>query len=220
MEGITDAFSHLDDLEKQCEEFLKNGLDVDGDAAHDLEHVRRVVNNGKKILSGERADAEAVIAACWLHDCVVLPKNHPERTKASALAAEKAERFLKEAGFPAEKVNAVKHAIESHSFSAGVPAETIEAKIVQDADRLDAIGAIGTARALMVGGKLDRCLYRSIDPFCEDRDPDDSRFTIDHFYQKLLKLPDQMNTAEASRMAKRRTDFMRRFLVELKLEIS
>lgn len=219
MGGITDAFSHLDDLEKQCEEFLKNGSDAHGDAAHDLEHVRRVVNNGKKILAGEKADAEVVIAACWLHDCVVLPKNHPERIKASVLAAEKAERFLKKTGFPVEKVSAVKHAIESHSFSAGIPAETIEAKIVQDADRLDAIGAVGIARALMVGGKLDRSLYSTSDPFCKNRDPDDSRFTIDHFYQKLLKLSGQMNTAEASGIAAKRTNVMLRFLEALELEI-
>jgi uncharacterized protein len=207
-------------LEEKCEEFLKNLTESSPDAAHDLEHVRRVVNNAKKILKGEAADEEVVLAACWLHDCVVLPKDHPDRKEASKLAAGKAASFLEEQDFPSEKIGAVKHAIESHSFSAGMTAETIEAMILQDADRLDAIGAIGIARALMVGGKLDRLLYRRDDPFCDNREPDDGRFTVDHFYQKLLKLPDQMNTAEASRIAERRAEFMRQFLVELKLEIS
>ncbi len=189
------------------------------DSAHDLEHVKRVAQNALQISNKEGGDTETVRAAAWLHDCVSLPKNHPDRSRSSILAGEKAAAFLNSIDFPKTKVKHVVHAIESHSFSAGIEPRTIEAKIVQDADRLDALGAIGVARCLMVGGKLDRPLYHSEDPFCVSREPDDSIYTIDHFYEKLFKLPELMNTERAKEMAVERIGFMKQFLNELKKEI-
>lgn len=190
------------------------------DAAHDLEHIKRVVKSALKFCNIENADKEIVQAAAWLHDCVMLPKNHPERKKTSKLAAEKASGFLKEINFPVEKIRAVSHAIESHSFSAGITPETIEAKIVQDADRLDALGAIGIARCFMVGGLINRPLYNPDDPFCESREPDDGNWNIDHFYKKLFKLPEMMNTATARAEAEKRVEFMNRFLEQLGRELN
>lgn len=211
---------HFNDLENNCKEFIKKELQKESDSAHDLTHIFRVVNNAKQILEAESADAEIVIAAAWLHDCVVVPKDHPDRKKASMLAAEKAADFLSVIEFSAEKIEAVKHAVAAHSFSAGIFAETIEAKIVQDADRLDAIGAIGIARCLMIGGEMDRLLYNPDDPFAEHRTPDDSIWTIDHFYEKLFKLPGMMHTKTAQKEAERRVEFMKRYLSELKRDIS
>ncbi|TVQ65341.1 MAG: HD domain-containing protein, partial [Balneolaceae bacterium] len=147
------------------------------DAAHDLAHTERVVSNAERLLTEEEADPEIVLAAAWLHDCVVLSKDHPDRKNASRLAAEKAEKFLGECSFPPTKISEVVHAIEAHSFSAGVAPKTIEAKIVQDADRLDALGAIGIARCLMVGGALNRPLYHPGEPLPQQRTPDDTRWT-------------------------------------------
>jgi len=189
------------------------------DNAHDLAHIRRVVANAEKILLYESADREVVSAAAWLHDCVVLPKNHPDRKQASKMAAHKAAIFLESAGFPNSKIEAVSHAIEAHSFSAGIIPKSIEAKIVQDADRLDALGAIGIARCFLVGGQIDRPLYNPNDPFCKSRKPDDLKWTIDHFYTKLFKLPETMNTDTAKLEAIRRVKFMERYLETLGSEI-
>lgn len=189
------------------------------DSAHDLSHIQRVVSNAKKLLDHENADAEIVIAACWLHDCVILPKNHPDRNKASQMAGKKAFEFLKTTGFSTEKLEGVVHAIEAHSFSAGIMPKTIEAKIVQDADRLDALGAIGITRCFLVSGELNRPLYNSEDPFCKNRNPDDSLWTIDHFYTKLYKLPETMNTKTAKKEAEKRVRFMKKYLEVLGGEI-
>jgi len=190
------------------------------DASHDINHIERVVKTAGKISAEEGADSEIVITAAWLHDCVMLPKKHPERKTASKLAAEKAVTFLKETSFPSNKLTAVHHAIVAHSFSAGIEPETLEAKTVQDADRLDALGAIGIARCFMVGGDLDRPLYNPEDPFCETRNPDDSVWTIDHFYKKLFLLPELLHTESAKKEAETRIRFMKSFLKQLKHEIS
>jgi len=189
------------------------------DNAHDLAHIKRVVKNAELILKTEKADTEIVITAAWLHDCLILPKNHPDRKKASILAAVKASRFLKSTSFPDIKIKDVAHAIEAHSYSAGIQAQTKEACIVQDADRLDALGAIGIARCFLIGGSMNRALYNPTDPFCTERDPDDTKWNIDHFYEKLLKLPQTMNTQSAKKEALRRADFMKGYLERLREEI-
>lgn len=206
-------------LEKACRSFIEQS--GEGDAAHDVSHIQRVVENAKSILSKEPepADLEVVLPAAWLHDSVVLPKNHPDRKNASALAAEKAAEFLSNIDYPKNKIPAVAHAIEAHSFSAGIKPATPEAQIVQDADRLDALGAIGIARCFAVGGELARPLYHPDDPFAISREPDDSIWTIDHFYKKLFRLPDLLNTSTAQEMAKERVLFMKSFLKQLSSEI-
>ena len=110
------------------------------------------------------------------------------------------------------------HAIEAHSFSANIETKSIEAKIVQDADRLDAIGAIGIARCFAVSGALGRPLLHPQDPLCEERNPDDAQYAVDHFYVKLFKLPDTMKTKSARIIATKRIDFMREYLKTLKAE--
>jgi len=204
-------------LEEICEIFLKESSETD--SAHDLGHTKRVVANAKIILNTEAADTEIVIASAWLHDCVILPKNHPDREKASQLAAQKSAEFLNSIEFPDHKIDGVIHAIEAHSFSAGIKPKTKEAEIVQDADRLDALGAIGIARCFTVGGQLERPLYNPDDPFCESRKPNDQMWNVDHFYAKLFKLPDTMNTEGARNEANSRAEFMRSYLDQLKSEI-
>lgn len=207
----------LSQLEIYCRNFITSLSTLD--SAHDLAHIQRVVTNAKIILSEESADTEIVLASAWLHDCVVLPKNHSNRKQASTLAAKKAIEFLSKISFPKSKLDDVSHAIKSHSFSAEIQPETVEAKIVQDADRLDALGAIGIARCFAVGGQLDRKLYNSTDPFCEVRTPDDGLWTLDHFYAKLFKLPKTMNTRGAKNEAIKRVEFMELYLKQLQTEI-
>jgi uncharacterized protein len=190
------------------------------DVAHDLEHIRRVVMNAWAIAAAEGGMLEVVVPAAWLHDCVVLPKDSGERASASRLAAEAATAFLKEIGYPAEYLTGIAHAIEAHSFSANIRPETLEARIVQDADRLDAIGAVGIARCLMLGGALGTPLYNVEEPLPQVRAPDESRYVVDHFYQKLLLLAERMQTAAGRQEAERRTAFMHDFLAQLSIEVS
>lgn len=199
--------------------FLINHCLSEKDVAHDLAHIQRVVTTALDLAEHENADLEIIEAAAWLHDCVVLPKNHPERRKASSFASKKAVKFLSGTSFLKEKLKAVAHAIEAHSYSAGIKPETIEAKVVQDADRLDAIGAIGIARCFTVAGQLGRALYNPEDPFCSEREADDSLWTVDHFYTKLFNLPDSMNTDSARREGKKRVEFMKKFIREMKTEV-
>ncbi len=95
----------------------------------------------------------------------------------------------------------------------------MEGKILQDADRLDAIGAIGIARAFAVSGSESRPFYNNDDPFCNARKPDDKKWAVDHFYRKLLKLEKLMNTKSAKIEAKKRTKILTKFLSELRDEI-
>ncbi len=118
--------------------------------------------------------------------------------------------FLQDAGYPPACLPDIRHAIEAHSFSAGIAPRTVEAKVVQDADRLDALGAIGLARCIAVGTALGRPLYEPEDPFCRARTPDDGGASVDHFYAKLLKLAGTMQTAAGRREAERRTAFLGR----------
>ena len=160
-----------------------------------------------------------MLPAAWLHDCVHVAKDSPERARASRLAADHAVRFLESAGYPAPLLPDIRHAIEAHSYSAGIAPRTVEAKVVQDADRLDALGAIGLARCIAVGAALGRPVYESRDPFCREREPDDRGASVDHFYTKLLKLAGTMQTAAGRREAERRTAFLRAFLAQLESEI-
>lgn len=203
-------------LERRCVEKLSA---MAGDAAHDLEHVRRVVANARTLADAEGARLEIVLPAAWLHDCVTVPKDSPQRATASRLAAAQAAAWLRAWAWPEESLTDIAHAIEAHSFSAGIAPRTLEAKVVQDADRLDALGAVGLARCLMLGGAMGRPLYAPADPFCERRPPDDRAACLDHFYTKLLKLEGTMQTKAGKEEAVRRTDFLRSFLEEMGREL-
>jgi uncharacterized protein len=203
--------------ERRFETFLDQG--AAGDPAHDREHIRRVVANARRLAAAERADLAVVLPAAWLHDCVIVPKDSPLRAQASRQAALVADDFLRGAGYPAKLLPAIQHAIEAHSFSAGIPPRTLEARVVQDADRLDALGAVGIARCLMLGGALGRRLYDPREPFPARRPPDDQANSLDHFYVKLLKLADQMQTAAGRAEAQQRSDFLRLYLDQLRREL-
>ena len=203
--------------EQRFARFLEQ--ESESDAAHDNAHIARVVANAKKLAKEEKARLEIVVPAAWLHDCVTLAKNSAERPLASRLAAEKAGQYLRQSSYPAEYIPDIVHAIAAHSFSAQIEPETLEARVVQDADRLDAIGAIGIARCFMVGGALSTRLYDPDDPFGDSRPADDTANVIDHFYVKLLTLAGTMKTLAGREEAQRRTAFMEHYLDQLRHEI-
>lgn len=190
------------------------------DPAHDLNHFKRVVTMAKKLCLQENARMEVVVPAAWLHDLVIVPKNSPLRSQASKMSAEKAVEFLREINYPAEFHQQIAHAIEGHSFSANIEVKTIEAQIVQDADRLDGLGAIGIARCFATAGLMKRSFYKAEDPFCEKRNPDDHNYTIDHFYQKLFKTAETLKTKSGQIEAVARIQFMKQYLQQLGSEIA
>ena len=211
--------SDLSVWEPRFESFLARRL-AGADPGHDLAHVRRVVVTARRLAEDEDADLQVVLPAAWLHDCVTVPKSSERRSAASTEAAALAGSFLEDAGYPRAPLPAIRHAIEAHSFSAGIVPRTLEAKVVQDADRLDALGAVGIARCLMVGGSLGLALHHPDEPFPDSRLPDDSSYVLDHFYVKLLKLPGTMQTSAGRAEARRRADLMTAYLRQLRTEIS
>ncbi|MGF1727121.1 HD domain-containing protein [Photobacterium nomapromontoriensis] len=189
------------------------------DPAHDLSHIQRVVAAAKQFAAEEDAELAIILPAAWLHDCVTLKKNDPLRHQASTLAAQDAIQFLRTINYPAQYLDAIYHAIEAHSYSANIPVRSLEAAIVQDADRIDALGAIGIARCIQVGTGFQSQLYSADDPFGQNRQRDDKAFCIDHFFTKLFTLEATMNTPAASKEAHQRTVYMKGFLTQLDHEI-
>ncbi|MDB5658401.1 MAG: hypothetical protein JWS10_1016 [Cypionkella sp.] len=189
------------------------------DGAHDLGHLRRVWLRAKLIAMDETCDLEVLLAACMFHDLVNLPKSHPERARASTLSAEAACHFLRSDGFPEAKLSAVGHAIAAHSFSAGITPATAEARVLQDADRLEALGAIGIARMFHISGQMGGGLFDADDPMALKRPLDDRAFALDHIQTKLLKLVDTMQTAPGRAMAVERAEWMMSFRTRLLSEI-
>lgn len=208
---------NLDQLQSVCHEYLSEIMA--SDPAHDISHVQRVVQNTIRLTREENGNAAVTVPAAWLHDCVSVAKDSPLRAQASKLAATEAIRFLESINYPSELLPQIHHAIEAHSFSANIETNTLDARIVQDADRLEAVGAIGITRCFLTGGSLGTTLYEPSDPFAENRDPDDRRYTLDHFYCKLLGLMETMKTEAGKAEAIKRTEYMRGFLGQLRMEI-
>lgn len=191
------------------------------DGSHDLSHTLRVWRNAVAILATEpQADAALVCAGVLLHDCVAVEKNSPLRAQASLLAAERAREIMAELGWAGERIDALAHAIEAHSFSAAIPARTLEARILQDADRLDAIGAVGIARCFYTGGRMNSALYDPADPAALGRPLDDRRFAIDHFPAKLFQVGDGFRTRAGQAMAAARVALMKEFVAAFMAEVS
>lgn len=204
----------VDSIKNEVKEFM------DDDSAHDFDHVMRVYKNAQKICKTEKADEKLVLSAALLHDIVSYPKSDKRSKMSSMESAKKSKLLLKKYDFSKEEILIISDAISDHSFSQNKTPSTLEGKILQDADRLDAIGAIGIARVFATGGSLKRPFYNIDDPFCKARTPDDKTWTVDHFYQKLLKLESLMNTKSGKIEAKKRTQILEEFLNQLKDEIS
>lgn len=193
---------------------------MDNDSAHDFEHIMRVYKNAQKLCKKEKANEKLVLSAALLHDIISYPKSDKRSKLSSIQSAKKSESILKKYNFSQDEIKIISDAIRDHSFSQNKTPTTIEGKILQDADRLDALGAIGIARVFATGGSLKRPFYNIDDPFCKTRIPDDKTWTIDHFFQKLLNLESLMNTKSGKIEAKKRTKVLKGFLKQLKQEIS
>lgn len=200
---------------RQCQHEVKKIYEK-FDASHDWQHIERVMKNAKTILKKETGDPFVVELAVLLHDVSDPKYKNP---------GEDLERdILDRLELPDASRQHIQDVIESVSFKGGngKPAASIEAKIVQDADRLDAIGAIGIARAFAYGGAKGRKLYdwheKARTEMTEQEYREAQTSSVTHFYEKLLLLKNQMTTEMGKQMAEERHEFMLSFLEQLQTE--
>ena len=202
-------------LIEQCEKQVKT-IYENFDASHDWQHIERVRQNARLLMEKEQADALIVEMAVLLHD-VSDPKY---RKPGEDLESE----ILQDLDLTAGQREKIKAVIDSVSFKGGngVEAASIEAEIVQDADRLDAIGAVGIARTFSYGGAKGRRLYdweeQPRQKMTEEEYRSKPTSSATHFYEKLLLLKDHMNTETGKHIAEERHQFMISFLEQLKKE--
>lgn len=186
-----------DRILKAAELHIKKLFSGEG-TGHDYFHVERVVNNAIKIAKNENSDLFLVELSARLHDLGDYKLNDG-KDRSEELITE----FLKAQNADSELISKVVEIVSQVSFSKGKKAVSIEAQIVQDADRLDAMGAIGIARCFAYGGKKEREIWNSENP---------ADTSLQHFYDKLLKLKELMNTQTGRKMAEERHQFLEEFL--------
>lgn len=210
------ALIHADPLLARVLDHVRR-LDT-GDAAHDVEHVLRVASSTVR-LGGGRVDPREAVLAALLHDVVNLPKDHPERALASKHSMLAARKLLASEQLDAEVVERVAAAIEDHSYSHGAKPRSALGEALQDADRLEALGALGILRTVSTGARLGARYFHPDDPWGAERPLDDKRYSIDHFFAKLLALPATLCTPAGRREAEKRTELMWSFLEALGEEL-
>ena len=194
--------------------FLKQQL-KDAEGGHDYFHTERVLNNSIKIAQGEDCNELVVQLGALLHDVADSKFHDGDESKGPQIAR----NFLSKQQVDNEVIEQVINIIENISFKGGnfdQKFKSIELDIVQDADRLDAIGAVGIARTFNYGGFKNRALYNpeiapNLSMTKEEYKNSDSP-TINHFYEKLLLLKDKMNTETGKKIAEERHQFMELFL--------
>jgi len=181
---------------------------------HDKYHVERVYNLALSIAKEEGADLDVVKAAVLLHDVARAMEDEGKIEDHATESAKIAKKILQKVNFPQEKTPKVIHCIEAHRFRKGVKPQSLEAKILQDADRLDIIGAIGIARVFMRGGWSNQPLY---DPSIPPKKKYDGRSLtpVNHLHEKILKVKDTINTKKAKQIAEQRHRFVEQFLDRL-----
>lgn len=188
---------------------------------HDFAHIERVQALCRKIVIMEKAQVSMSIleAAALLHD---IGRNRERKNRLIDHAEESAKmagEILSEIGFPQRDIEFVLLAVRFHRFSRGIIPETLEGKILQDADRIDVCGAIGIARMFASGGAYLKEIYDYNDPFSEHRPLDDKKYILDHCYTKLMKISETLHTRSARLIAQERTAFVETFLNQLRNEI-
>jgi uncharacterized protein len=185
----------------------------DADVAHDMGHLLRVAHWTLRLCPQE--EPRTAIAAALLHDIVNVPKNHPDRALASERSASAARELLSTLGFDVPTVERIANAIVDHSFSRGVVPRSSLGQALQDADRLEALGAIGTFRCIATGVHFGARFFDDADPWARERPLNDKQFSVDHFFTKLLGLPATFQTTAGRAEADKRVAVMRALLESL-----
>ena len=190
---------------------------------HDIQHLERVVANAKRLMAAESQPIKTsiVLAAAWLHDVI-----DDKVTSNPAQARREVAELLIQAGATLPERDAILEIMDRQSFSKNLQERqslSLEGQVVQDADRLDALGAIGIARTCYYGGSRGHDLYNDLPPRdlsqLSQEDYRQNQSSLAHFDEKLLKLADLMNTASGRAIAQDRTAFMRQYLAQFWAEI-
>jgi uncharacterized protein len=190
------------------------------DPSHDFQHILRVLGNIELLSQTEGGDIEILIPAALFHDVVNYPKNDPKAVLATNESADKAAAVLKQIkDYPTAKIEKVMHAISVCSFSKNIKAETLEAQLLQDADMLEATGAISIMRTFASAGNMKRRFYDPEDPYAKSRILDPRENTLDLFYVRLLRIPERMNTKLGKQLAEQRMKILHEFLTQLNEEL-
>lgn len=207
---------HADDGLRALWQHVRQG--DDGDASHDSAHLLRVALWTLRI-GGETIDAREAIGAALLHDLVNVPKDSPDRARASEWSARDAAPLLRDAAFDEAAIERMCAAIRDHSFSRGARPTAPLSQALQDADRLEALGTIGAMRCAATGQRMGARLFHDEDPFAAERPLDDHAYSVDHFFTKLLRLPPTLLTAAGRAEAERRAEVLRVMLRSLASEL-
>lgn len=207
-------------LEEKFLAILKLAI-VNHDPSHDYSHTVRVLNLARKIQAKEGGSWDIIMPAVIFHDVVFYPKNSVNAEYATQHSADFAEqallRFPKE--YPPQKSLTVQRCIYECSYSKGLKPTSLESSILQDADRLEATGAISIMRTFASCGAMNLPLYNTEDPFYQKELPERQKAGLDLFYTRLLRVEKEMNTRTARLMAKGRTKLLRRFITQFKEEL-
>lgn len=197
-------------------EFVKKELNNDN-SGHDFNHTKRVVNNAYKILKEEKANEKIVITSCYLHDIV-----DDKLFSDTSFQIEKVRGLLNSLNYTIDEIKEIIYIITNISYRKSTTLDSINAMIVRDADRLDAIGAIGIIRTIEYGNSHNRKFYDDNNLKYENNRysfNESSDTTLSHFYDKLLKLYDLMHTDAGKKLAKKRAEFLKIFLDEFYEEL-
>lgn len=197
-------------------------LYAEGDSVHDFSHVLRVLHMAERLAGLEGADLDVVRTAALLHD--ISRAEDPDtgaeadaETDHALLAAREARRIL--AGSPPDFVDAVAHCIEAHRFRNAVEPQTIEAQVLFDADKLDAIGAVGVARAFAYGALIGQPLWGEVSEGYIPGETDELHTAHHEFHFKLKRIKDRLYTESGRRIAEGRHRFMESFYEQMAAEV-
>ncbi len=188
------------------------------DPGHDMSHVLRVLANAEMIAREEGGDLEILTPAALFHDVIQYPRNDPRSPLHAQESADETVRILNSIlDYPKEKIDAVHYAIQMHNKKEAP--DTLEARIIQDADNLEITGAIIVMRMCASAGIMGRARYHLDDPWAENRECDGLKWTLDYYTSRLVNVENEMHTASGRRIAQRRTVFLKKFMEELKMEL-
>ena len=195
-------------------------LESTPNAGHDITHTLRVRDLCLHISSIEGGDPEILEASALLHDIGRPSEVKDPATDHAALSAQLSSGILDRSGFPSQKIPAVVYAIANHRYSSGVIPDSLEARILQDGDRLDISGAVGAAMTFVYSGAHNHSMYHPDDPLARARKPDGNEYALDHILTKLMLLPRSMHTSTARGMAEERNRFLQTFIDQFIHEIN
>ncbi|SIR52448.1 uncharacterized protein SAMN05421858_2639 [Haladaptatus litoreus] len=187
--------------------------------AHDWHHVKRVANLAETLAEEHGANDRILFTAVWLHDIGRAREDRGEIADHAEWGAKGAKRILAEYDAAETEIEAIQHCIRAHRFSNDVEPETIEAKLLSDADNLDALGAVGIARNFCFSGEFAQPLHDPGLPIVTD-DTTSGATAMNHFHKKILRLPERMYTDAGRRMAEERSAFVEEFIARFEREVT